>query len=69
MEKIKNTVLVKMCEIKVIENGGHVIAQDGETSAVFGMDQEVIRNGHADTVVPVIQIADRVIDQLNVEQR
>jgi len=55
-----------LAELK--ENGGHVIAQDEETSAVFGMNREVIRNGHADTVVPVIQIADRVIDQLNVER-
>ncbi len=56
-----------LAELK--ENGGHVIAQDEETSAVFGMNREVIRNGHADTVVSVIQIADRVIDQLNVAQR
>jgi two-component system chemotaxis response regulator CheB len=37
--------------------GGSVIAQDAETSVIFGMNGEVVRNGLADAVVPVSGIA------------
>jgi two-component system, chemotaxis family, protein-glutamate methylesterase/glutaminase len=37
--------------------GGTVIAQDAETSVIFGMNGEVVRSGLADAVVPVTGIA------------
>ena len=37
--------------------GGVVIAQDKETSVIFGMNREVVREGNADAVVPVDDIA------------
>jgi two-component system chemotaxis response regulator CheB len=39
------------------ERGGWVIAQDEESSVVFGMNGEVVRNGHAHRVEPVHAIA------------
>ncbi len=37
--------------------GGYVIAQDGQTSVIFGMNKEVIENGDAHEVAPVQSIA------------
>jgi len=44
--------------------GGRVIAQDKDTSAIYGMNREVVQNGDADEVAPVEQIADRIVDLL-----
>jgi two-component system chemotaxis response regulator CheB len=44
--------------------GGRVIAQDKDTSVIYGMNREVIQNGNADEVVPVHAIAGRIIDTL-----
>jgi two-component system chemotaxis response regulator CheB len=44
--------------------GGHIIAQDRETSVIYGMNREVVQSGNADEVVPVDRIADRIIDAL-----
>jgi two-component system chemotaxis response regulator CheB len=45
--------------------GGHVIAQDRESSVIYGMNREVVQNGNADEVVPVDRIADRIIETLH----
>jgi two-component system chemotaxis response regulator CheB len=45
--------------------GGRVIAQDKDTSVIYGMNREVVQNGDADEVVPVELIADRIIDALH----
>lgn len=37
--------------------GGHVIAQDEATSAIFGMAKSAIDSGHTDNVLPLSQIA------------
>jgi two-component system chemotaxis response regulator CheB len=37
--------------------GGHVIAQDGESSVIYGMNREVVEQGHADEVRPLPEIA------------
>ena len=37
--------------------GGHVIAQDKESSVIYGMNREVVQNGDANEVVPVDAIA------------
>lgn len=44
--------------------GGHVIAQDRESSVIYGMNREVVQNGSADEVVPVDHIAERIIETL-----
>ena len=44
--------------------GGHVIAQDRESSVIYGMNREVVQNGSADEVVPVDRIADRIVEAL-----
>jgi two-component system chemotaxis response regulator CheB len=44
--------------------GGHVIAQDRDSSVIYGMNREVVLNGNADEVAPVDRIADRVIEAL-----
>lgn len=38
-------------------NGGHVIAQNEETSAIFGMAKSAIESGHINQVLPLSQIA------------
>lgn len=38
--------------------GGYVIAQDKESSVIFGMNREVILNGDADAIAPVGRIAE-----------
>ena len=37
--------------------GGYVVAQDKDTSVIFGMNREVIRNGDADEVAGVLDIS------------
>jgi two-component system, chemotaxis family, protein-glutamate methylesterase/glutaminase len=45
--------------------GGHVIAQDKETSVIYGMNREVVQAGDAHEVVPVEQIAARIQERLH----
>lgn len=44
--------------------GGRVIAQDKDSSVIYGMNREVIQNGNADEVAPVQAIAGRIIESL-----
>lgn len=44
----------------VIQNGGHVMAQDEESSAVWGMPGAVARAGLCFDVAPVVNLAERV---------
>jgi two-component system chemotaxis response regulator CheB len=44
--------------------GGRVIAQDKDSSVIYGMNREVVQNGDADEVTPVELIADRIMDAL-----
>ena len=48
--------------------GGRVIAQDRETSAVFGMPQAAIVAGLADTVLPLEQIAGELMSAIAFQQ-
>jgi two-component system chemotaxis response regulator CheB len=45
--------------------GGHIIAQDKESSVIYGMNREVIQNGDAHEVAPVYTIASRILDRLS----
>lgn len=47
--------------------GGRTIAQDEETSAVFGMPKRAIETGYVDEVLPIDEIPDGILDNTNVE--
>lgn len=44
--------------------GGRVIAQDKDSSVIYGMNREVVQSGNADEVVPVDAIARRIVEAL-----
>jgi two-component system chemotaxis response regulator CheB len=46
---------------------GHTIAQDRETSAVFGMPKRAIETGAVDDVLPVGEIPARILETATVE--
>ena len=46
------------------KKGGHVIAQDKESSVIYGMNREVVQNGDAREVVAVEAIAGRITEAL-----
>ncbi|PCI29872.1 chemotaxis protein CheB [Candidatus Kaiserbacteria bacterium] len=48
--------------------GGIVIAQDEDTSAVYGMPKSIVEEDLADSVLPLEKIADRLIYLVNKEQ-
>ena len=45
--------------------GGHTVAQDERTSAIFGMPKRAIEAGAVDTVLPADDIADGVLHELS----
>jgi two-component system chemotaxis response regulator CheB len=45
--------------------GGHVIAQDEATSAVYGMPREAVAEGVTDTVLPLQEITPRIVLELD----
>jgi two-component system, chemotaxis family, protein-glutamate methylesterase/glutaminase len=47
---------------RVRAHGGRVIAQDQETSVVFGMPSVAIEAGLADFVLPIDKMADQIMD-------
>jgi two-component system chemotaxis response regulator CheB len=47
---------------RVRAEGGHVIAQDRDSSVVFGMPCVAIEAGLADDILPVDAIADRILE-------
>jgi two-component system chemotaxis response regulator CheB len=49
---------------ELYNRGGHVIAQDKDSSVIYGMNREVIQNGDAHEVAPVDIIASRIVDAL-----
>jgi two-component system, chemotaxis family, protein-glutamate methylesterase/glutaminase len=51
------------CEM-VRKIGGQVVAQDEETSVVWGMPGAVVRAGVADAVRPLTQIADEIVQRV-----
>ena len=46
--------------LEVRQRGGHTVAQDRESCAVFGMPKEAIALGAAETVLPLGQIAGQI---------
>ncbi|MDM8539152.1 chemotaxis response regulator protein-glutamate methylesterase [Desulfobacterales bacterium HSG17] len=51
--------------LEMRENGAYTLAQDEETSIVFGMPKEAIKIGAADEIAPLPQISNRIIKALN----
>ena len=54
--------VIGMREIK--QNGGRTLVQNKETSVVFGMGQQVIKNNLADEVLPLKKIFPRALELL-----
>ena len=50
---------------KIKDQGGKVIAQNQETSVVFGMPQSAIETGCVDLILPLDRIADGIIKLVN----
>ncbi|MBN2013609.1 MAG: chemotaxis-specific protein-glutamate methyltransferase CheB [Candidatus Altiarchaeota archaeon] len=48
----------------VKKNGGKIIVQDESTSLIFGMPKMIIRNGDADFILPLLGIADKIVEIL-----
>lgn len=46
------------------KQGGYILAQNRETSVIYGMNREVIQNGDADEVVSVEGISERLMDRV-----
>ena len=51
------------------KRGGHIIAQDKESSVIYGMNKEVVQNGDAHEVVSVDAIAGRIQERLRISLR
>jgi len=49
------------------DDGGHVIAQDEATSAVFGMPKRAIELGSVDDVLPDDEVPDAILDATRLE--
>ncbi len=51
--------------IKAIhDQGGHTLAQDEETSVIFGMAGEAVRLGGVDEIVPLTDISRKIMEQV-----
>jgi len=55
--------------LEMRENGAYTMAQDEETSIVFGMPKEAIKIGAADEIAPLPQISNCIISALNAPGR
>lgn len=50
---------------KLKEKNGYIIAQDEETSIIYGMPKAVVDNNLADKISPIDEIADEIISLFN----
>ncbi|MFA5519061.1 MAG: chemotaxis protein CheB, partial [Spirochaetota bacterium] len=50
--------------LKIKNNGGHTIAQDEETSVVFGMNRVAVELGGVNEIVPLDEITSRIIRKI-----
>ncbi len=62
MTGMGNDGVMGMAAIK--RGGGRTIAQDEESSMVFGMNKAAIANGSIDRIVPLASITDTIMDML-----
>ena len=47
--------------LKIRQKGGYTIAQNEETSVVYGMNRVAVEIGAVDEIVPLSQIIDRIV--------
>ncbi len=47
---------------RIARGGGHTIAQDEATSAIFGMPRRAIESGYVDAVAPAEKLAERALE-------
>jgi two-component system chemotaxis response regulator CheB len=50
--------------MSIKRSGGYTIAQDEETSVVFGMNRVAVQMGAVDEVVSLYDIPGRIVDRL-----
>jgi len=50
--------------LKIKQKGGYTIAQNEETSVVFGMNKAAVEIGAVNEVVPLAQIPDKIIENI-----
>jgi len=50
--------------LKIRSKGGYTIAQNEETSVVYGMNKVAIEIGAVDEIVPLSQITDRIVEHI-----
>jgi two-component system chemotaxis response regulator CheB len=50
--------------MKIKSKGGYTIAQNEETSVVFGMNRAAIEIGAVNEIVPLTQITDRIVKHI-----
>ena len=50
--------------LKIKQKGGYTIAQNEETSVVFGMNKAAVEIGAVNEVVPLAQIIDKIIEHI-----
>ncbi len=69
----KNTIAVIMTGMgkdgaegirKIKDAGGHTIAQDEDTSVVFGMNRVAIEKGGIDDIVPLSKIPEKIVEYI-----
>lgn len=46
-------------------NNGKIICQDEATAMIYGMPGSVTESGHADEVIPLDDVADRIVENVN----
>ncbi len=54
---------------KIKDNGGYTIAQDEESSVIFGMPGSAIRTGKVDRIIPLDKIADFINDFISMNNK
>jgi len=50
--------------LKVKDKGGYTMAQDQESSVVYGMNRVAVGKGAIDEIVPLIDISQKIVDHL-----
>lgn len=53
----------------IAEHGGYTLAQDEQSSLIFGMPQEAIKTGLVKKVVPLDEVSSTLIDVLNAMEK
>jgi two-component system, chemotaxis family, protein-glutamate methylesterase/glutaminase len=55
--------------LKIFEAGGKTVAQDEESSIVFGMPKKAIETGGVQHIVPLDEVAKKLLELTNFDKR